>query len=499
MTELLVAAAVVLDPFNLLVLAGSISAGLLAGVIPGMGPLTAIVMLMPFTFHLPPAPGMISLLGMFVGGVAGGSITSILLGIPGAPAAAATVIDGHALAKRGEGGRAIGWALLASCMGGMLATVLLVLVAPRLARFATRFGPPEIALIAFLGLFTVASLSRAHVGKGVAAMAIGLLVSTVGIDTFTNVHRFTFGYRPLRGGISMIPVIIGIFAVSAMLVDSGLESKPFFLPDRPRLPRLKEIRAHFWLVIRSALIGMGIGTLPGVGTAIAAFLAYGSAQRTSKSPDAMGTGAIEGVIAPEAANNAVTSGALVPTLVIGVPGDPTTAVLIGALFMQGLMPGPALFTQHRDVINSIFFALFVANVLMLFLGIYGARIFARAISVPRRVLVPIIFLMCFIGTYSVNHSMFDVMTMWIAGFVGYVLVKVDIPLPPVVLGLVLGPIIERTFRQALALGRGSALIFFQRPVSLILIVVMVGFTVMRIARALSGGRRKRIRDERERN
>jgi putative tricarboxylic transport membrane protein len=478
------AATVVFTPFNLLVLAFSIFAGLLAGVIPGMGPLTAIVMLMPFTFNLAPAPAIISLLGMFLGGVAGGSITSILLGIPGTPAAAATVIDGHEMAKKGEAGRAIGWAMFSSFFGGIFVMIFLVIVSPPLARFATKFGPPEIAMLSFMGLLTVASLSRSHVAKGIVAMSIGLLIATVGTDTFTNVRRFTFGLRALRGGIGMIPVIIGVFAVSKMLGESRSTQKTFFLNDRPRLPSVRQIREHIGLLVRSSAIGLGIGTLPGIGTAIASFLAYAEAKRSSKRPELMGTGVPEGVIAPEAANNAVTSGALVPTLTLGIPGDPTTAVLIGALFMQGLMPGPTLFSAHRAEVNAIFLSLFVANFLMLIIGLYGARVLVKAIAMPRKILVPIILVMCFVGTFSVNHSMIDVTVMWIAGILGYVLTKVDVPLPPVVLGLVLGPIIERSFRQSLALSGGGVLIFVQRPISLVLVVSMLLFITMRIYRSL---------------
>jgi len=473
--SILPALSIALKAQNIIVMAVSVFFGIIAGIIPGLGPLIAIVIFMPFSFSFPAETGIISLLGLFIGGVYGGAITSITLGIPGTPAAAATVLDGYPMSQKGETGKAIALATTASVFGGIVSVLVLMTVAPLLARVALKFGPPEYTMLAILGLTAIASVSRESTIKGLISGILGLLIMTIGMDMFTAYERFTFGNPELRGGIPYIATLVGIFAVSRVMVFLEEEAKRLLPPKglAPRFPKLKEFKRLTGTYIKSSILGTGIGALPGVGTAIASFISYAEARRASKHPEKFGTGVPEGIVAAEAANNAVTGGALIPMLTLAIPGDPTTAVLMGAFFMHGLLPGPRLFQEHFHVIQGFFIAMLVGNIVMLFLGMYGSRLFLHALKIEKRILIPIILVMCFIGAYSLHHSLFDILIMWIFGVIGYIMRKLRIPLAPMVLGLVLSPLVEQSLRRSLTISRGSPWIFFTRPISIGIIVGII--------------------------
>lgn len=454
-------------------------AGIIIGALPGLTVNMGIALLLPLTYSFQGMTGILMLLGVYCGAVYGGSITAILISTPGTPASAATVLDGYPMAKRGEAGRALGLSTGASMFGGVFSTIALVLIAPLLAKVATGFSSAEYFALAVFGISIITSVSSQSIIKGLMGGALGLFIATIGLDPMTAGMRFTFDSVYLMGGISFIPVLVGLFAFSQGLISleedhrervAGVVHKMQSKIQRI-LPTWKDLKRVMPVYIRSSVIGTGIGAVPGTGGDIASFIAYNEAKRWSKHPEEFGHGSPEGVSAPEAGANSVAGGAMVPLMTLGIPGDGATAIIMGAFMVQGLALGPQLFTEHPVEVNAIFIGLFAANIFMGIMGFMGMRLFAKVMNVPRRVLVPIIFVLCSVGAYSVNHDMTDVFVMMVSGLVAYILIKLDFSMSPIVIGIILGPMAESNFRRALVMSEGDPSVFLTRPVCAVFLVI----------------------------
>jgi putative tricarboxylic transport membrane protein len=458
----------------LLAIAFGTLVGLLIGVLPGLGPLMGIILLLPLAYHMAPVAGMGLLIAIFVGGSCGGAITAIMVRIPGTPLAAATLLDGYPMAQRGLAKEAIGIAIAASAIGGLLGGLMLIFLAPVLADFAIDFAPPEYFALTLTGLIIIAVVSREATIKGLMTGVLGLIFSTVGYDQFANVERFTFGLNGLLGGINIVALVVGIFAVSEIIDQirrGGLSVQPNISLVRPSFSASITTLKHWVNLIRSSLIGTAIGALPGTGGGIAAFSAYAIAKSSSRTPEKFGTGIEDGVVATESANNATVGGTLIPTLALGIPGDASSAVLMGALILLGFFPGPDLFEKNQDVVGGIFLAYMSANVFLFFFGIVLTPLFVLCIKMKKKFLLPLILVLCIMGVYSLESSVFDLWMMLVFGLVGYGLRRFEYPLPPMVIGIVLGPICEANFRRTLVISGGHYNIFVDRPISATILAV----------------------------
>jgi putative tricarboxylic transport membrane protein len=458
--------------------------GLIFGSIPGLTYSMALALMLPFTFGMEPTAAIALLLGVYVGGMTGGSVSAILLGIPGTPSAAATVLDGYPMALKGQASVALGAAVIASAFGGLVSLAIMVLLLEQVAAFAIRFGPVEIFALVLFGLSTICGLAERSMVRGIVAGLLGLMLMIIGLDEIDGVARLTFGTVALQQGVNLLVAMIGLFAVPQVMstfIDHGHKA-PTTVPGNVRttMPSLRQLKDRLWLSIRCAILGTGIGAIPGSGGPIAAFLSYDHARRFSKRPDNYGKGELSGVIAPETANNAVTGGAMIPLLSLGIPGDPATAVILGGMMIHGLQPGPMLFQTHLSAIYAIYIAIFLAYMITLVVQIWGIRVFVRVLQVPSHLLAVCILVMCVLGSYAIRNSLFDVYTMAIMGLIGYFLLRLHIPVAPVVLGLVLGGTLETQYRTALILGEGSHQGFLDSKVALFffaLIVVTLGTQV----------------------
>ncbi|MDR1932939.1 MAG: tripartite tricarboxylate transporter permease [Spirochaetales bacterium] len=473
----------VLTPELLLVMLLGSVVGIVFGSIPGLTYSMGIILFLPMTFRLSPLAAISLLLGVYIGGMTGGSVAAILLGIPGTPSAAATVFDGYPLAKKGLAGKALGTALVASIFGGLLSVITLMIVAPLIANFALNFGPAEIFALVLFGLSTICGVSAGNILKGLVSGCIGLLVMTIGLDPVMGMPRYTFGFSRLIAGVDLLPFMIGMFAIPQIVQSfSTTEVKIENITSKKIktvYPSLKELRRMFWLTFRCALIGIGIGSIPGTGGPVAAFLGYDQARRTKKSEGP----ALEGIAGPEAANNGVTGGALIPMFTLGIPGDAATAVLLGALMIHGLKPGPLLFSQHADFVYGVYAALIVIHVIVLFVQGFGIRFFVKILNFRKCYLFSTILVLCTIGAYAVNNNVFDIYVMFFAGLLAFFMTKYDYPVAPAVLALVLGPVMEDSFRRALILSQGSFNIFVTSPISLVFYSLTVLILIGQIRRS----------------
>lgn len=463
------ALAVFTDPLVIgLVVAGTL-VGVLVGALPGLSSSMAVALLLPFSLYLEPIPGIAFLAALYCAGTFGGSITAILINAPGAPPAAATAFDGYPMAQNGEAGRALGIATISSVTGGVISVLVLVVAAPLLARLAYSFGPPEYFALAIFGLSMLASISGDAPLKNLLGGCLGLLIATVGVDLTTGVERFTFGVPELYDGIHFIPVLIGLFAVTELLSQAqGLGGRALAVAlTALDLPSRKDVLKILPTALRSSAIGTFIGVLPAEGSTMAAIIGYNEAKRWSKEPERFGQGALEGVAGPEAANNAATGGAMVPTLALGIPGSATAAVILGGLQVQGLRPGPFLFEEQPGLLYGIFFAMLLANVLFLFIGLGGAKVFARISLVPPRLLWPCVFVLCFVGAYGLEQSLVDVWVMVAAGLAGFVLKRHGFSAAPIIMGLVLGGLIETSLAQSMIIFDQDWSGFLTRPVAVV--------------------------------
>ena len=474
----------VLAPDILLVMLLGSVVGIVFGAIPGLTYSMGIILLLPLTFTLSALAAISMLLGVYIGGMTGGAVASILLGIPGTPSAAATVIDGHPLAKQGMADKALGTALFASIFGGMLSVITLMLTGPLIARFALNFGPAQIFALVLFGFTSICGIAAGNILKGLISGCIGLLVMTIGIDPVMGMPRFIFGHSRLIAGVNLLPFMIGMFAIP-QIIESFTAKETGTIQKikekvKTRFPSFMELRRMSGVLVRSALIGIGIGAIPGTGGPVAAFLGYDQARRSKKT----GGPALEGVAGPEAATNGVTGGALIPMLTLGIPGDSATAILLGALMIHGLRPGPLLFTQQGQFIAGLYAALIVIHLFVLLIQGLGIRLFVKVLNFKKSYLFTTILALCAIGAFSANNNPFDLYVMFFAGLLGFFLNKFNFPTAPAVLALVLGPIMEDNFRRSLTLSRGSAGIFFSSPINIVLYLLTVLVLIGQIRRII---------------
>lgn len=461
----------------LLILLGTF-AGIIIGAIPGMGATMAIALLLPITYRMDALPSVLLLLAIYCGVSYGGSISSILIGAPGTPSAVATMFDGYPLMKKGKAGKALDMSLYGSTFGGFIGNFLLLFIAPIIARIAISFGPTEYFALGCFGLTIIVGLNAKDMRKGLLMGMLGLLLSTIGADTMSAAKRFTFGILRLSSGLDSAAIMIGTYAVVELykkMKDPNAAAAALTGLDKNR-ERLSfgEFVSHWRTLVRSALIGSFIGAMPGLGGGTASLLAYNEARKASKHPETFGEGEIDGVCAAETANNAVCGAAMIPMLTLGIPGDMVTAVLMGALIIQGIIPGPSLFVEHSEWVYSTMLGMLVVNLTMLLLGIAFIRVFAKIADVKDEVLVPAIFIVCVAGLFSQTQSIYTSLILVISSVGGYILWRNDFPVTPLIIGFVLGPIIEKNYRRSLMLSGGDPTVFLTRPVCMVLLVLTVG-------------------------
>ena len=478
MTEpVLSALLAVLNLKSILVIIEGVTLGIVVGAMPGLSATLGVALASPISFGMDPFQGLMLLLGIYVGAVYGGSISAILLGIPGTPAAVATVLDGQPMAKRGQAGKAIGFATISSFIGGLIGVFILLVLAQPISDFGLAFGEREYCALGILALTAVAQLSGKSLTKGLFSVVIGLFVATIGIDEIHGIPRFTFDNVNLLGGIPYIPVMIGLFAIPETLMNIELISpiRPKFPPVEKVIPSLSTLKGLSRPIFRSSLIGAAVGAVPGTGADIGAIIAYAQGKTMAKRPDLFGTGYPEGIACPESANNSATGGAMIPLLTLGVPGGAVTAIMLGAFMVHGLQPGPLLMTNNKDLVYALVIGMALANVVMVILGLSLARVFGKVSRMPPALLGPIIMLLCISGAFSMRSNWFDVYVMGISGLVGYAMIKAQIPRAPLVIGMILSGMIESNFARSVMLCHGNPLKFFTPISTLLLFLAVVPF------------------------
>lgn len=461
---------------NLFAALVSVAIGIIVGSLPGLSAAMGVALLIPITFGMPAETALIALAGVYCGAMYGGSISAILLHTPGTSSAAATAIDGYPMTLKGQAGKALATATIASFIGGILSSVALYTLSPPLATLALKFGPTEYFWLSIFGLTIIAGVSSKSMLKGLISGALGLVLSTIGMDPMLGVPRFTFGNNGLLQGLPFTATLIGLFSMSQVLLLAEKKIRDMKgsreVKDKVYLSK-DEIKRIIPVSLWSTVIGTVVGILPGAGGTIASFIGYNEAKRFTKDKEAFGTGIIEGVAGPEAANNAVTGGSLIPTLTLGIPGNSVTAILLGGLVIQGLKPGPDLFTIHGKITYTFFAGFVVVNILMLILGLFGVRLFAKVSKVSDSVLIPIIFALSVIGSYSITNNMMDVWVMFIFGIIGYFVKKFNLNSAAIVLALILGPIGETGLRRTLIMSKGNYMALFNSTISWVLIGISV--------------------------
>ena len=460
---------IALTPANLSWCFVGVVLGTIIGVLPGLGPPATIALLLPLTFKMDPTTAMIMLAGIYYGAKYGGSTTSILLNVPGESASVVTCLDGYQLARQGRAGAALGIAAISSFVAGTFGVLGLMFIAPPVAKFALRFGPPEYFALMVFGLTMVVFLTGKSVARGILATLLGLWLAGVGTDVFTAESRFTFGRKELLGGIDFIVVSIGLFAIAEVLINLESQSgtEIFKVPKglRNLLPTLQDLKDSRFAFLNGSVVGFFIGVLPGAGSTIASFLSYGLEKAFSRRPEKFGTGVIEGVAAPEGANNSETGGALVPLLTLGIPGSSTTAILLAALHLWGFRPGPLLIQENPNLFWGLVASMYIGNVMLLILNLPLVPLFAQILRVPYYVLYPGILGVSIIGVYTVDNSLFDVWMLGLFGLLGYFMRKLDYPSGPLVLGMVLGQRLELALRQSLMMSQGQLSILVASPLA----------------------------------
>ena len=488
--------AVALTPSNLLWCFVGCFLGTVVGVMPGLGPASTIAMLLPLTFQMDPTSAMIMLAGIYYGAKYGGSTTSILLNVPGESASVVTCLDGYQMARRGRAGAALGIAAIASFVAGTVGVVALMLIAPPLAKMALSFSSPEYFALMVLGLAMVVLLAGSSLIKALLAMLLGLWLASIGTDLFTAGSRFTFGQSELLDGIDFVIVAIGVFALGEVLGSMETREDTQVLPVpkglRNLLPTLAELKACRFAFLNGSVVGFFIGILPGAGSTIASFIAYGIEKAVSKHPEKFGTGIPEGVAAPEGANNSETGGALVPMLTLGIPGSSTTAILLAALVLWGLKPGPLMIQESPNLFWGLVASMYVGNIILLILNIPLIPLFAQILKLPVYVLYPAIFGISVVGVYSVAGSLFDVGLLTAFGLLGYLMRRLDYPAAPLILGLVLGDSMERALRQSLMMSQGELSILVSRPISAVMLGLAALILVLPLLRRVNAWRVKAL-------
>ncbi len=483
----------VFAPAHFLFLVIGTAAGILVGAIPGLSGSTGIILVLPFLPSLQPATALLMMSGIFCGSMYGGSIASILISTPGTPSAAATVLDGYPMAQKGEAGKAIGIALVASTIGGTISALCMIFISWPLARVALQFGPDEYFALMVFGLTVIASVSGDSLVKGLISGFFGLLVGLVGMDEVSGYARFSFHSPNLMAGLPMLPVLVGTFAIAQVfkeLENVGRQLMRFKQKIQRILPTWKEFTRLLPVILPSSFIGVFMGVLPGAGGSIASWIAYNEARRFSKDPGSFGKGNPAGIAAPEAANNGCTGGDMVPMLTLGIPGDVITAVMLGALILIGLRPGPLLFAQHPEIVNSLYVGFVMAQFIMFGLGLATARIWPRILAVPATILYPLILAICLIGTFAASNSIFDLFVALAFGLIGFFVNKHGFSAAALILGVILGPLAERELGSALIIAHGDWAKLFRSPLAL----AFHGLSVLSVAYSLARTRRKKKTD-----
>lgn len=475
----------IFQPIPFLLMCFGVAIGTIIGALPGLSGSMGIILLLPLVYQLPSGVALVMLCGLYCGSMYGGSVSAILLKTPGTPSAAATMLDGNPLSNQGYAGKAIGVSAFSSFVGGLISTMCLILIAPQLAKVALKFQAADYFSLSIFGLSIMASSSGKSISKGLLSGCVGLLISTIGIDPIVGATRFTFGNYRLMSGLPLLPVLIGVFALSEVMVNLRDGKKATADIQDQKLtsifPSRKEIAFFLKAAVVGGLLGVFLGIIPGTGGAIACFLAYNVAQKISKKPEDFGSGSLEGIAAPEAANNGTTGGALVPMLTLGIPGDVVTSVMLGALILVGVKPGPLLFVENADIVYTLFAGMFVVQFLMLGFGILFAKFAPRILKVPYKTLMPIILILCVVGSFSLANQTYHINIAIIFGIVGLFMKKFGFPGAPLVLGIILGPIAEESLNRALIVSNNSWSILFTRPISLFFLImaaVSIVFSVL---------------------
>jgi putative tricarboxylic transport membrane protein len=468
------------SPWNLIYCLLGVSAGTIVGVLPGIGPTATIALLLPVTYKLDITSAIIMLSGIYYGSQYGGTITSVLVNIPGEASSVVTCLDGHQMARKGRAGVALGIAAFGSFIAGTFGTLMLSLLAPPLSAVALMFGPPEYTALMLAGLSLVTYFSSKSFLKAIISGILGLGLGTIGFDSITAIERFTFGRESLMEGINLAIIAMGIFGIGEILYLAEMQkerARPEVLRAstklRNLLPNKKDWKDSKWPVIRGTLIGFFLGVLPGGGAVIASFATYGLERRFSKHPEKFGTGTIEGVAGPESANNSASSGAFIPLLTLGIPCNAVMALLLGAFMIHGINPGPLIIKQTPYIFWGVITSMYIGNVLLLILNVPLIGIFVQILRMPYTLLSPMIVLFCVVGAFSINNNPVDILIMAIFGVVGYLMRKFEFDAAPLMLAFVLGPILERAVRQSLIISQGSLSIFFQSPTTAVLIFVCI--------------------------
>lgn len=465
---------------TILALTVGVAVGVVLGAVPGMTATMAVGLTLPFTFLLQPVTGILLLLGVYKGGIYGGSIPAILIKTPGTPASSCTVLDGYPMAQKGQAGKALDMALYASCTADFISNLSLILFAAWLAQIALAFGPPEYFTLIVFSLTIIAGVAGDDLVKGCVSAALGLILATIGLDLIFGTDRFVFGNTSLMSGLNFIPVLIGLFALPEVIDYFGRKASA-----RVKVSSVGGTHAS-WAdykrclptIIKSSFIGVLMGAIPGIGGAPSAFLAYSEARRTAKNRHEFGKGAIEGVAASEAGNNGVAGATMIPLLALGIPGDVITAVILGAFMIHGLQPGPVMFQNNLTMIYALFIGIMASSVLLFIIGKIGIRMFRRIADIPKSLMFPMVLVLCIFGSYAINNSMFDIAVMLATGFLGYFMLRFGIPAAPFLIAFILGPILENTFRQSLLMGGGDYTIFFRSTINWIFWTLTVGSLVL---------------------
>lgn len=481
-----------LTPVNILwVVIGGLL-GTIIGMLPGLGPATGVAVLIPVTYGMNPTTALITMAAVYYGAMFGGSRASIMINTPGDASAIVTCFDGYPMTQKGEAGKALATSAIASFVGGMISVVFMVFLTLPVANVALKFGPAEMFALMLFALTATVTLSQGSILKGFVSLSIGFMLSTIGIDPQTGLIRFTLGINELQDGIDFLVAMIGLYAIAEVFKNySAINTK--YEINASSIGKVMMTREDFkkclMPMLRSTPLGFVVGVLPGMGGSIATLMAYAMEKQMSKHPERFGKGAIEGVAAPEAANNAASSGAMVPLLTMGIPGSGTTAVMLGALMMLGVRPGPLLFQQHPEIAWGVIASMIVGNIILIIINLPLVVPLVKLLNIPQRILLPMILGLAFMGTYLLNYSAFDFFLLSLFGLGGYVMSKLGIPIPPLVLALILGSNTEQSFRRALAISNGNLITFLQKPISLVLIILTVlslVYSIMREVKSKQG-------------
>ncbi len=481
------------DPISIALMVFGVFVGIVFGAIPGLTATLGVTLFIPFTYTLSAVQGICMLIAVYVGGISGGLITATLINIPGTPSSIYTCFDGYPMTKQGKPAQALALGVFCSLIGGTFSAFALMAIAPQLAKISLSFGSWEYFAVALMGLSVVVSMCSESLLKGMLGATFGLLLGSIGIDAVSGVSRLTFGYWQLQAGISSTALMMGLFAITEVFSQSLELHKP-----RPKIdfhkttltPPLKEMKGCWKAVGIACVVGTGIGILPGIGQNASTLISYNAAKSVSKRPEMFGHGCPEGICASETSNNATNGGALIPLICLGIPGDLTTSALIGGLMIHGLQPGPLLYNDHPEIVGGVMCAYFVTNVLMYVMELGLMKAFVRMVNVKLSYLFPAIVACCVLGVYTLNNRMFDVWVMIIFGFVGYLLVSLGVDMAPVILGFILGPLIEKYMRMALIASNGSWSGIFKRPAAVGFVIASIFFVCLPFIRKLFGARNK---------